>query len=386
MEASNSSINEAYWPLPYLYSSFTSVWLVFASCWIINTYLNRHFQVNRLQWTLASVPCIKSLQLAFSFFFWYSCFYYQTCSLWMSFGVYVTGLLFETASIVSFLLISHGYCITSERLSVPERRAMAALGCVFYLILVGHRASIPYFSFLLVLDYLLIFFVIFNHITQNLSLLSEQLNFIEDEDVQEMHDAVYTKYLMFKKFKGAMHIVAIAETARKNLSFSIYGFQIFINMDSSVENYWMKLLAREWAHFCIFLYIGWIFRSQDLAPRFSVMPTHKSRSNRIVPPIYSIELDEASFKDFSSREWQIGVVSLYFIFKSILMDIFSSYCRFIDIQSLDCQPTCSQDRILKDSILVVIQHPHASRPILINSAGSGFLANETGISSRKPTI
>lgn len=64
----------------------------------------------------------------------------------MSFGVYVTGLLFETASIVSFLLIAHGYCITSERLSIPERRAMAVLGGVFYLILVGHRASIPYFS------------------------------------------------------------------------------------------------------------------------------------------------------------------------------------------------------------------------------------------------
>nr|GFD51042.1 uncharacterized protein [Tanacetum cinerariifolium] len=51
------------------------------------------------------------------------------------------------------------------------------------------------------------------------------------------------------------------------------------------------LLVREWAHFCIFLYIGWIFRSQDLAPRFSVMPTHKSKKDRIVPPIYSIELD-----------------------------------------------------------------------------------------------
>ncbi|GJW09298.1 putative lung seven transmembrane receptor, partial [Tanacetum coccineum] len=76
----------------------------------------------------------------------YSCFYFQTYSLWMSFGVYATGLLFETASIVSFLLIPHGYCITSERLSVPERRAIAVIGCVFYLILVGQRASIPYFS------------------------------------------------------------------------------------------------------------------------------------------------------------------------------------------------------------------------------------------------
>ncbi|MFS7906205.1 hypothetical protein Hanom_Chr01g00056561 [Helianthus anomalus] len=133
----------------------------------------------------------------------------------MSFGVYVTGLLFETASIMSFLLIAHGYCITSERLSVPERRAMAVIGCVYYLILVGHRASIPYFSILLMLDYLLIFFVIFNHINQNLSLLREQLNYIEDEDIQEMHDAVYTKYLMFNVELWSKRDVLVRSTRQR---------------------------------------------------------------------------------------------------------------------------------------------------------------------------
>lgn len=64
----------------------------------------------------------------------------------MSFGVYVTGVIFQTASFVSFLLISHGYCIMCERLSVTERRTTASLGCVFYLTLVGYRASVPYFS------------------------------------------------------------------------------------------------------------------------------------------------------------------------------------------------------------------------------------------------
>lgn len=64
----------------------------------------------------------------------------------MSFGVYVTGVIFQTASFVSFLLIAHGYCIMCERLSVTERRTTASLGCVFYLTLVGYRASVPYFS------------------------------------------------------------------------------------------------------------------------------------------------------------------------------------------------------------------------------------------------
>ncbi|KAL5078106.1 hypothetical protein RYX36_017090, partial [Vicia faba] len=76
----------------------------------------------------------------------YSCFNFQACSLWMSFGVYVTGVLFQTAAFVSFLLISHGYCIMCEHLSLNERRSTAALACVFYLTLVGYKASVPYFT------------------------------------------------------------------------------------------------------------------------------------------------------------------------------------------------------------------------------------------------
>ncbi|XP_024022536.1 uncharacterized protein LOC21408914 isoform X1 [Morus notabilis] len=298
MDASDgAALNESYRPLPALYLAFWSIWFVSACSWTFNTYKNRHFQTNNLQWTLASVPLIKALQLTLSFLFWYSCFYLEICSLWMSFGVYVTGVLFQTASFVSFLLISHGYCIMCERLSVNERRTTASLGCVFYLTLVGYRASVPYFSVLLPLNYLITFYVIFHHTSQNLLVLREQLSFIEDEDVHAMHDAVYTKYIMFKKFQGAMQIVALAEAV------------LYINLDDSSENYWLRLVVREWAQLCIFSYIGWTFRSQDLAPRFSVMPTLKPKGETTIPPIYSIEMDAATFKDFSSREWQIGVVS-----------------------------------------------------------------------------
>lgn len=145
-------------------------------------------QANRLQWALASVPLIKALQHALSFLFWYafileswnyvtlvlimykffcycyliccllimfcfrnSCFYTHVCSLWTSLEAYVIGVLFQTITFVSFMLISNGYCITCEHLSASERRMTSALGCVFYLTLVGYRASIPYFfvSFLI---------------------------------------------------------------------------------------------------------------------------------------------------------------------------------------------------------------------------------------------
>ncbi|XP_062087546.1 uncharacterized protein LOC133794345 isoform X2 [Humulus lupulus] len=318
MDASDDTgIDESYRPLPALYLAFLSIWLVSACSWTFNTYKKRHFQTNNLQWTLAIVPLIKALQLTLSFLFWYSCFHLEICSLWMSFGVYVTGVLFQTASFVSFLLIAHGYCIMSERLSVTERRTTASLGCVFYLTLVGYRASVPYFSVLLLLNYVITFYVIFHHTSQNLLVLRNQLSFIEDEDVQAMHDAVYTKYIMFKKFQGAMQIVAMAEAV------------IYINFDDSSENYWVRLLVREWAQLCILVYIGWTFRSQDLAPRFSVMPTLKSKGETIVPPIYSIEMDAATFKDFSCHEWHIGVA------------------------------TSTYDEKTKDPVIVIIQQPHA---------------------------
>lgn len=47
-------------------------------------------------------------------------------------------------------------------------------------------------------NYFISFYVIFHHTSQNLLVLREQLEFILDEDVYAMHDAVYAKYMMFK--------------------------------------------------------------------------------------------------------------------------------------------------------------------------------------------
>lgn len=323
--SASTGIDEAYRPLPCLYFVFTLIWSFLSLSWSINAYRARSFQMNKLQWTLASVPFIKALQLTLSFLFWNSCFNLHTCSLWMSFGVYVTGVFFQTAAFVSFLLISHGYCIMCERLSLPERRSAAVLGCAFYLTLVGYGASVPYFSVLLILNYLASFYLIFHHISRNLIVLREQLTFTADEDVYLMRNAVFAKYILFKKFQAAMRIMVLAEIG------------IIFKLDGSLENYWVRLLVREWALFCIFLYIGWTFRSQDLAPRFSVMPTIKSKGKTTVPPVYRIEMDAATFKDLSSHEWHIGVPAVQ-----------------------------SDGESLENLVPVIIQNPHACRLTSVN--------------------
>ncbi|KAL9271131.1 hypothetical protein AKJ16_DCAP25954, partial [Drosera capensis] len=69
-----------------------------------------------------------------------------------------------------------------------------------------------HFQALLLLNYIISFSMIFHHISQNLLALQDQLGVIEDDDISAMHDAVQSKYIMFKKFQVAMQLLAIAET------------------------------------------------------------------------------------------------------------------------------------------------------------------------------
>ncbi|KAG0456012.1 hypothetical protein HPP92_023800 [Vanilla planifolia] len=288
-------LDEGYRPLPWLYLWFLSMWCFFTFYWAVNTWRNRHLQINSLQCVMAVVPLIKVVQLGLSFSFWYSCIKLQICSLWMSFGVYVTGILFQTASFMSFMLISHGYCITYERLSLPERRMTAVLGCGLYLTLVGYKTAIPYFAVFVLLNYSISFYLIFRQISQNLLVLRQQLCLIEDEGAQSMHNTLRLKYTMFKKFQGTMQIVAVIE------------FLVYMNIAETPTKYWFRLLIREMAQFCIFLYIGWTFRARGASPLFYVIPTMKSNWEMKLPPVYSIEVNVADFNDLTSRDWQLGV-------------------------------------------------------------------------------
>ncbi|BAT13973.1 uncharacterized protein [Oryza sativa Japonica Group] len=288
-------LSSAYQPLPWLYLGFLAIWAASGFCWASSSWRSRHFQVNNLQWILALLPLIKALQMGLSCLFWYSCIHLQTCSLWMSFGVYVTGILFQTASFVSFMLISHGYCIMCERLSIRERRTTACLGCLIYLSLIGYKAAVTYFTVFLLINYFMSFYIIFRRTSQNLLLLREQLNFIEEEDIHSLHGALNTKYTMFKRFQGTMQVALVAF------------IMVYMRADGTPDNYWFRVLVREWVQFCIFMYIGWNFRIPEASLHLPVVPLMKSTWEIAMPPIYSVEMDAADFKGLVSDHWHVGV-------------------------------------------------------------------------------
>ncbi|XP_015694550.1 uncharacterized protein LOC102719639 isoform X1 [Oryza brachyantha] len=291
-----AALSNAYQPLPSLYLGFLAIWAASGFSWAFSSWRSRHFeQANNLQWILALVPLIKALQMALSFLFWYSCVHLQTCSLWMSFGVYVTGILFQTASFVSFMLISHGYCIMCERLSIRERRTTAGLGCLLYLSLIGYKAAVPYFTVFLLINYFMSFYIIFRRTSQNLLVLREQLNFIEEEDMHSLHGALNTKYIMFKRFQGTMQVALVAF------------IMVYMRADDTPDNYWFRVLVREWVQFCIFMYIGWNFRIPEASLHLPFVPLTKSTWDIAMPTIYSVEMDAADFKGLVSEHWHVGV-------------------------------------------------------------------------------
>ncbi|KAL5674073.1 hypothetical protein ACJX0J_018379, partial [Zea mays] len=291
------SLSNGYQPLPPLYLGFLAIWAASGFSWAFTTWRNRHYhQANNLQWILSLVPLIKALQMALSFLFWYSCVQLQTCSLWMSFGAYVAGVLFQTASFVCFVLISHGYCIVCERLSIRERRTTAALGCLLYLSLIGYKAAVPYFTAILLVNYFASFYVIFRRTSQNLVALQEQLSLVEEEGIHSLHGALNTKYTMFKRFQGTMQVAAVAF------------IMVYMRADDTPDNYWFRVLVREWVQFCIFMYIGWNFRIPEASLHLPAMPLVKSAWEiTMPPPIYSVEMDAADFKGLVSDQWHVGV-------------------------------------------------------------------------------
>ncbi|XP_024389897.1 uncharacterized protein [Physcomitrium patens] len=269
--------------------------MVLVLAWTFNTWTKRQWQISNLQWLLTVVPVLKSLVLGLSFIFWYSCLTLSFCSFWVAFGVFVSRIFFETACLIAFLLIAHGYCIMHENLSVSERRSIAGLASLLYLTLIGYKAAVPQFAVLVVLIYGFLLYIIMVHIARNLSVLREQLQQIQVEGVHMMHTAVYTKYIIFKRFQRGILMLFVVEIL------------MHARADGMVNEYWMRLLARECAEIAIFLYIGWTCRSKEPTLYFSVAPTIHLSGQRILPPIYSVEINEKQFNNLDHKEWHIGV-------------------------------------------------------------------------------
>lgn len=227
-----------------------------------------------------------------------------------------------------------------EQLSTSERRTIAGLVSLLYLTLTGYKAAVPQFAVFVMLIYLLMLCMIFRHLSRNIAFLREELQHIEDNGVQIMRTAIHTKYIMFKKFQAAMLMMVVAEILMHTKTSAL------------ASEYWVQLLVREWTEIGFLFYIGWTFRSRELSPFFTVIPTHNSTGQRTLPPIFSIEMNENDFNNLDFREWHIGVRT--------------------------SQSGCED---VNRPMVVVVQHPGASREEFTKGSNCSKAASEYALKS-----
>jgi hypothetical protein len=70
---------------------------------------------------------------------------------------------------------------------------------------------------------------------------------------------------------------------------------------------------------CVFC--RWTFRSRELTPFFTVIPTLRASGQCILPPIYSVEMNAKEFNNLDYKEWHIGIVRnlLHFMLKPCML-------------------------------------------------------------------
>ncbi len=166
-----------YEPLPYLYGALLAVWTALSLVWLFNVRTlvpaaptrvihihthayspdppkhtphphphpaqicrphatssgQRHRPASRLCTILTCVPLAKVAMMLLSLSFWSTCVTWGVCSFWMGVSLINCQLLYETFSLVGFVLIAKGWCITRPGFHPHEWRTVIVLMCAFYL-------------------------------------------------------------------------------------------------------------------------------------------------------------------------------------------------------------------------------------------------------------
>ncbi|EPS59503.1 hypothetical protein M569_15302, partial [Genlisea aurea] len=239
-------VDPSYRVIPPLHFIAAVIWGFSAAAWTLNAYTNSGLRLTpSIQLTVGSVAWIKALHHTVSFLFWYSCFYTRICSLWLSFGVYITGIVFRTTTLVSFTLVF--FVTNPRRISLPDdRREIAGLACFYYYSLVGYTASVPYFTILMAFNYVMTLYVVHSHASKTLILLRNHHKIFSPVNGNDDHDRVFFFFCFAftRKFRTAIHVVIALELAA------------MMRLEGGLERYWMRFMVRECTLFFSFIYLG----------------------------------------------------------------------------------------------------------------------------------
>ena len=204
----------------------------------------------RLHRFMISVPLIKLLIVWFAAGFWIGCEANGLCSFWTGVLWVNMQLIYETSYILIFVLISKGWCITTEHITREQWRSVLMSVCTFYmaesmLLVFKEYMQWTYWMFTAVL-YLSFIFSIFRTTEEHVVVLQTQLDHADGERLNVLGQLLLKKLMLLRLFQYLL------------IGYTISELSIHFIFDAGMQELNTTIVLHEWMEIITAFCLGYI--------------------------------------------------------------------------------------------------------------------------------
>ena len=287
-----------YEPLTGVYSFVLASWFLMTVGWIYLTFFVHPEHSVALCKFATGLPILKLLDVTLGVAFWATCNEWAMCSYWTGVAFENVHLIYETMTVMVFLLVAKGWNITRYRINVEDWRLIVLIISLFYMslsiILVLENGVLDTVGFWIAIAiiYGIVYYFLFKNVMEQLRKLTIQVSLLEPTMPSTIIGPLLEKHRMY--------IILLV------LIFCSFAIEITCNaLIAKTGTLWKTLCVYEVANMLIFLGIGFMFRPREYSPFFFMVP---ARMNDV--RTRAIATIEATDEDCNTEEVELAPLIL----------------------------------------------------------------------------
>jgi len=239
-----------YYDLPSAYVVVAFVWSILVVGWLAGLLRHGFSNATRLHRFMLSVPLIKLFIVSVAASFWVGCERDGLCSFWLGVLWVNMQLIYETSYILIFVLLSKGWCITSEHLTRTEWRSVLMSVCIFYmaesmLLVFKEYMGWAYWVFTCILFGTFIV-SIFRGVSEHVLVLRRQLDHADTERLNVLAQLVFGKLRVLRIFQYVLVFYSIMELV------------VHLIIDVGTNQLNTTMIMHEWVEIIVAVVLGYI--------------------------------------------------------------------------------------------------------------------------------
>ena len=260
--------------LSYFYFAIFAFWSSVACVWnYLTFYVYQNVPQTSIQLSklLAILPNMKAMTLLWSCIFWYECFQYKYCDKWLAIAVINCQLLYEIATIFTFIVIAKGWSIVKEDIESHEWRQIWTIIILYYivmslLLIIKNDGATQETNTAVIICAILLYTIVYAYllyeVKQHCEDMSEQIEGLTGLGIStRITKPIYLKARMYNSFFAVVLLSFVME-------FALHCY----NLDD--KNYDVILISYELFNIAILIPTLLFFRPLLHSPFFFMIPSN----------------------------------------------------------------------------------------------------------------